>query len=264
MAVFDVVVNNADRKGGHVLPMPGGHRYGVDHGLTFHVEHKLRTVLWGWVGERLTEPTRRAACAGSPTRWTATCASSCGPGHRRARWPRPRRRLPRLLARGRFPSPPTRRARSSPGRPSDAGRRIGFAPCVPGRPPRSPDCPSPVLPSACTTPRRASLVETSPEGPARLYVCGITPYDATHMGHAATYVAFDLLNRAWRSAGHEVDLRPERHRRRRPAARAGQKVNIDWVGAGRARDAALPRRHGGAARRSRRPTTSAPSSRSRW
>jgi L-cysteine:1D-myo-inositol 2-amino-2-deoxy-alpha-D-glucopyranoside ligase len=43
-----------------------------------------------------------------------------------------------------------------------------------------------------------------PSGPARLYVCGITPYDATHIGHAATYVAFDLLNRAWRDAGHEV------------------------------------------------------------
>jgi uncharacterized repeat protein (TIGR03843 family) len=53
MAVFDVVVNNADRKGGHVLPLPGGHRYGVDHGVTFHVEHKLRTVLWGWLGEPL-------------------------------------------------------------------------------------------------------------------------------------------------------------------------------------------------------------------
>ena len=48
------------------------------------------------------------------------------------------------------------------------------------------------------------VVETVPEGPARLYVCGITPYDATHLGHAATYVAFDLLHRAWRSAGHEV------------------------------------------------------------
>ena len=53
MAVLDVVLNNADRKGGHVLPMPGGHRYGVDHGLTFHVDHKLRTVLWGWLGEPL-------------------------------------------------------------------------------------------------------------------------------------------------------------------------------------------------------------------
>lgn len=50
MAVFDVLVNNADRKGGHVLPMTDGHRYGVDHGVTFHVEHKLRTVLWGWLG----------------------------------------------------------------------------------------------------------------------------------------------------------------------------------------------------------------------
>jgi uncharacterized repeat protein (TIGR03843 family) len=53
MAVFDVVVNNADRKGGHILPMPGGHRHGVDHGVTFHTEHKLRTVLWGWIGEEL-------------------------------------------------------------------------------------------------------------------------------------------------------------------------------------------------------------------
>ncbi|ROQ39809.1 putative repeat protein (TIGR03843 family) [Frondihabitans sp. PhB188] len=53
MAVFDVVVNNADRKGAHILEMPGGHRHGVDHGLTFHEEHKLRTVLWGWLGEGL-------------------------------------------------------------------------------------------------------------------------------------------------------------------------------------------------------------------
>nr|WP_237728013.1 SCO1664 family protein [Cellulomonas sp. APG4] len=53
MAVLDVLVNNADRKGGHVLPMAGGHRYGVDHGVTFHTEPKLRTVLWGWLGEEL-------------------------------------------------------------------------------------------------------------------------------------------------------------------------------------------------------------------
>ncbi len=54
MAVFDVVVNNADRKGGHVLAMPDRHRFGVDHGLTFHSEHKLRTVLWGWLDDPLT------------------------------------------------------------------------------------------------------------------------------------------------------------------------------------------------------------------
>ncbi|MCU1406331.1 MAG: phosphatidylinositol kinase [Glaciihabitans sp.] len=55
MAIFDVVVNNADRKGAHILPMADGHRFGVDHGLTFHADHKLRTVLWGWLGEPLTD-----------------------------------------------------------------------------------------------------------------------------------------------------------------------------------------------------------------
>jgi L-cysteine:1D-myo-inositol 2-amino-2-deoxy-alpha-D-glucopyranoside ligase len=51
----------------------------------------------------------------------------------------------------------------------------------------------------------AALVDLVPaDGTARLYVCGITPYDATHLGHAATYLAFDLLNRAWRNAGHRV------------------------------------------------------------
>lgn len=54
MAVFDVLVNNADRKGGHVLALSNGHRYGVDHGVAFHAEPKLRTVLWGWAGESLT------------------------------------------------------------------------------------------------------------------------------------------------------------------------------------------------------------------
>ena len=53
MAVFDVVVNNADRKGGHVLAMGDGHRYGVDHGVSFNVDDKLRTVLWGWAHEPL-------------------------------------------------------------------------------------------------------------------------------------------------------------------------------------------------------------------
>ena len=65
MAVFDVVTNNADRKGGHVLEMADGHRYGIDHGLTFHAEHKLRTVLWGWVGEPLDPDERRRRRAGA-------------------------------------------------------------------------------------------------------------------------------------------------------------------------------------------------------
>ena len=58
MAVFDVLVNNADRKGGHVLAMHDGHRFGVDHGVCFHVEDKLRTVLWGWAGEALDDDLR--------------------------------------------------------------------------------------------------------------------------------------------------------------------------------------------------------------
>ena len=45
---------------------------------------------------------------------------------------------------------------------------------------------------------------TDPSDTARMYVCGITPYDATHMGHAFTYVTFDLINRVWRDAGHDV------------------------------------------------------------
>ncbi|RBY87670.1 SCO1664 family protein [Blastococcus sp. TF02A-30] len=50
MAVFDAVVNNADRKGGHIIPMPDGHAYGVDHGICFSVDPKLRTLLWRWAG----------------------------------------------------------------------------------------------------------------------------------------------------------------------------------------------------------------------
>ena len=49
-----------------------------------------------------------------------------------------------------------------------------------------------------------ALVATAPGPTARMYVCGITPYDATHLGHAATYVAFDLVNRLWRDSGHDV------------------------------------------------------------
>ncbi|WP_245736662.1 SCO1664 family protein [Micromonospora pattaloongensis] len=55
MAVFDAVINNADRKGGHLLMGPQDRVYGVDHGVSFHVEDKLRTVLWGWSERRLPE-----------------------------------------------------------------------------------------------------------------------------------------------------------------------------------------------------------------
>ena len=53
LALLDSVVNNADRKGGHVLVSESRQVFGVDHGLCFHEEDKLRTVLWGWAGEPL-------------------------------------------------------------------------------------------------------------------------------------------------------------------------------------------------------------------
>ncbi|WP_203337939.1 SCO1664 family protein [Nocardioides limicola] len=63
LAVFDVVTNNADRKGGHILGMADGRRLGVDHGICFHVEPKLRTVLWGWAGADLLAEERFALVA---------------------------------------------------------------------------------------------------------------------------------------------------------------------------------------------------------
>ena len=60
MAVFDAVVNNADRKIGHLLPVAAGRLYGCDHGVCFGTEYKLRTVLWQWRGKKLTQPATAA------------------------------------------------------------------------------------------------------------------------------------------------------------------------------------------------------------
>ena len=72
------------------------------------------------------------------------------------------------------------------------------------------------------------VVPTRPDGPARLYVCGITPYDATHLGHAATYVAFDLLIRAWHNAGHAVTYVQNVTDVDDPLLERAQKVHVDW------------------------------------
>ncbi|PPB48326.1 phosphatidylinositol kinase [Arthrobacter pityocampae] len=105
MAVFDVLANNADRKGDHILAMPEGHRYGVDHGLTFHGDHKLRTVLWGWLGDELTTEELegvdrvRGGLRGSLGRELAelltaaeisSLAARCAALHATARFPGPR------------------------------------------------------------------------------------------------------------------------------------------------------------------------------
>jgi uncharacterized repeat protein (TIGR03843 family) len=57
MAVFDVLINNADRKGGHILSGVDGRVHGVDHGVSLHSEDKLRTVLWGWAGKPVDDET---------------------------------------------------------------------------------------------------------------------------------------------------------------------------------------------------------------
>ena len=105
MAVLDAVTNNADRKGGHVLPLDDGRVLGVDHGVSFHVESKLRTVLWGWAGEPLSgeETTvltrlgeQLAGDLGSRLATMLTRAEVCAT----------QRRVDGLLADGRFPLPP--------------------------------------------------------------------------------------------------------------------------------------------------------------
>lgn len=58
LAVLDAVLNNADRKGGHILVDGDGRLYGIDHGLTLHSEPKLRTILWGWAGEPVDDELR--------------------------------------------------------------------------------------------------------------------------------------------------------------------------------------------------------------
>ena len=59
-AAFDAVVNNADRKSGHVIEDADARIWGVDHGLTFHTDDKLRTVIWAFADEPLTGPVRMA------------------------------------------------------------------------------------------------------------------------------------------------------------------------------------------------------------
>ncbi|MDQ1586100.1 MAG: hypothetical protein QOH80_1465 [Actinomycetota bacterium] len=104
MAVLDAVINNADRKGGHVLPMTSGQVLGVDHGVCFHVESKLRTVLWGWAGEALsaeeTEVLRRL-----DTQLDGDLGERLGTLLTRAEVRATRRRVTGLLAGGCFTLP---------------------------------------------------------------------------------------------------------------------------------------------------------------
>lgn len=65
MVILDAVINNGDRKGGHVLRREDGRVAGIDHGVTFHAENKLRTVLWGWAGMPIPEALLAEVSAGA-------------------------------------------------------------------------------------------------------------------------------------------------------------------------------------------------------
>jgi hypothetical protein len=106
IAAFDAVINNADRKSGHVLRDSAGQLWCIDHGVTFHEEDKLRTVIWDFAGRPLPEDVRaglqhlRAALApGGETEQSLAELLSA------AEIEALRRRLARLLKRGVFPSP---------------------------------------------------------------------------------------------------------------------------------------------------------------
>ncbi len=108
LAGFDLVANNADRKGSHVLPTPDGRILGVDHGLCFHRDDKLRTILWGWAGHALPQPVLDglarldrglAAALGERLAELITTAELAAL----------RRRIERLRSTGKYPKPPGHR-----------------------------------------------------------------------------------------------------------------------------------------------------------
>lgn len=109
VAVFDAILNNTDRKAGHLLPVPGGHLFAVDHGVTFSIVPKLRSVLWAWEGE----PFDDEELAGL-TRLAGALGSSAAPGPlgtaltellAASEVEATRARVSELLGSGRFPSP---------------------------------------------------------------------------------------------------------------------------------------------------------------
>ena len=104
VAVLDAVINNGDRKGGHLLPIGSGHVYGIDHGVTFNVEEKLRTVIWNWAGEQLTDE-ELDVLGRLRAEYDDGLADVLGELLTQAEVRRTRRRIERLLRSGCFPQP---------------------------------------------------------------------------------------------------------------------------------------------------------------
>ncbi|MFI9394367.1 SCO1664 family protein [Streptomyces bauhiniae] len=106
LAVLDAVINNADRKGGHLLPTAAGRLYGIDHGVSFNAENKLRTLLWGWAGEPLTEDARSVLAGLRDTLAEGgALAAKLAPLLTPAEIDATRARVDSLLATGRHPEP---------------------------------------------------------------------------------------------------------------------------------------------------------------
>jgi L-cysteine:1D-myo-inositol 2-amino-2-deoxy-alpha-D-glucopyranoside ligase len=90
--------------------------------------------------------------------------------------------------------------------------------------------PSAIPPLQATDTATQQLVPIGPDtGTARMYVCGITPYDATHIGHANTYIAFDLLHRVWHDRGLEVNYVQNVTDIDDPLLERAADIGIDWV-----------------------------------
>jgi hypothetical protein len=104
IAVFDAAINNTDRKGGHLLPVTGGHVYGVDHGVTFSTAPKLRPVLWGWRGQSLA-PDELDGLARLGEALRGDLARDLAPLLSRGEIAATRRRVDSLLETRRFPLP---------------------------------------------------------------------------------------------------------------------------------------------------------------
>lgn len=106
LAVLDAVLNNADRKGGHLLPANGERLFGIDHGVTFHAENKLRTLLWGWAGDPLTgEALAVLDALGEALKDGGTLAIRLGALITPAELDATRARVDALLASGKHPEP---------------------------------------------------------------------------------------------------------------------------------------------------------------
>lgn len=106
LAVLDAVINNADRKGGHVLYAPDGVIHGVDHGISFHAEDKMRTVLWGWVGKPLPDEAL-AVLSELSGLLDAELGAALDEHLTITEVRQTRRRVRRLLRAGCFPQPPS-------------------------------------------------------------------------------------------------------------------------------------------------------------